>query len=106
MPEFDIEQYVGRPPWRIGDVVGEARIEVAHDTAWWVERVFGDAGYLDGDVFVTEYASLEQLASWILRQDGRAVPQEPDELRRLLKGSLQLVREGHEGEAPKLAAEA
>src|SRR5437773_1107570 len=42
MPEFDIEQYVGRPPWRIGDVVGEARIEVAHDTAWGVERVCGD----------------------------------------------------------------
>jgi proteasome accessory factor BC len=105
MPEFDIEQYVGRPPWQIGDIVGEARIEVAHDTAWWVERVFGDAGYLDGDVFVTEYASLEQLASWILRQDGRAVPQEPDELRRLLKESLQLVRERHEGEAPALATE-
>jgi proteasome accessory factor BC len=106
MPEFDIEAYVGRPPWQIGDLAGEARIAVAHDTAWWVERVFGDAGYLDADIFVTEYASLEQLASWILRQDGRAVPQEPDELRRLLKESLQLVRQRHEGEAPSLAPEA
>jgi proteasome accessory factor C len=105
MPEFEIEDYVGRPPWQIGDLVGEARIEVPHDTAWWVERVFGRAGYLDDDIFVTEYASLEQLATWILRQDGRAVPQEPDELRRLLKESLQRVREGHEGEPPALARE-
>jgi proteasome accessory factor C len=105
-PEFDIDDYVGRPPWQVGDLIGEARIEVAHDTAWWVERVFGETGRLEGDVFVTEYSSLEQLASWILRQDGRAVPQEPDELRRLLKESLQLVRERHEGEPPKLAPEA
>jgi proteasome accessory factor C len=104
-PEFDIDDYVGRPPWQIGDIVGEARIEVAHDTAWWVERVFGDAGHLDRDVFVTDYSSLEQLASWILRQDGRAIPQEPDELRRLIKESLQLVRDRHEGEAPRLAPE-
>jgi proteasome accessory factor C len=104
-PEFDIDDYVGRPPWQIGDLVGEARIEVAHDTAWWVERVFGEAGHLEDDVFVTEYSSLEQLASWILRQDGRAVPQEPADLRRLLKESLQLVRERHEGEPPKLAPE-
>jgi predicted DNA-binding transcriptional regulator YafY len=106
MPEFRIEDYVGRPPWQIGDLVGEARIEVAHDTAWWVERAFGDAGHLDGDVFVTEYSSLEQLASWILRQDGRAVPQEPDTLRRIVKEGLQLVRDRHEGDPPKLASAA
>jgi proteasome accessory factor C len=106
MPEFDIDDYVGRPPWQIGDLVGEARIEVAHDTAWWVQRVFGNAGSLDGDVFVTAYASLEQLASWILRQDGRAVPQEPDELRRLLKENLLRIRERHEGTEPSLATEA
>src|ERR687886_34406 len=70
--DFHIDDYIGRPPWQIGDLVGEARIEVAHDTAWWVERVFGGNGRLDGDVFVTEYSSAEQLASWILRQDGRA----------------------------------
>jgi predicted DNA-binding transcriptional regulator YafY len=104
-PEFNIDDYVGRPPWQIGDIVGEARIEVAHDTAWWVERVFGDAGHLEGDVFVTDYSSLEQLASWILRQDGRAIPQEPDELRRLIKESLQLVRERHEAEPPRVASE-
>jgi predicted DNA-binding transcriptional regulator YafY len=105
-PDFQIDDYVGRPPWQIGDLVGEARIEVGHDTAWWVERVYGEAGRMEGDVFVTEYSSLEQLASWILRQDGRAVPQEPPELRRIVKESLARVRERHEGEAPKLAREA
>ena len=39
--DFDVEEYRGRPPWQFGDVVGEARIEVAGDTAWWVERSYG-----------------------------------------------------------------
>jgi proteasome accessory factor BC len=104
--EFDIDDYVGRPPWQVGDIVGEARIEVGHDTAWWVERVYGEAGRLEDDVFVTPYSSLEQLASWILRQDGRAIPQGPDDLRRVVKTSLQRVREAHEGDAPELAREA
>src|SRR5256886_1171245 len=104
--DFRIDDFVGRPPWQIGDIVGEARIEVGHDTAWWVERAYGDAGRLDGDSFLTEYSSLEQLASRILRQDGRAVPVEPDDLRRVVKESLERVRERHSGEAPKLAREA
>jgi proteasome accessory factor BC len=103
--DFRIDEFVGRPPWQIGDIVGEARIEVGHDTAWWVERTWGEAGRLEDDVFVTEYSSLEQLTSWILRQDGRAIPQEPDELRRVVKESLALVAERHSGEAPKLARE-
>src|SRR5439155_57421 len=40
--DFDIDLYRDRPTWQIGDLVGEARIEVARDTAWWVERAFGD----------------------------------------------------------------
>jgi len=104
--DFEIDDYVGRPPWQVGDIVGEARVEVGHDTAWWVERVYGAAGRLEDDVFVTEYSSLEQLASWILRQDGRAIPQEPDELRRVVKESLQRVRERHEEDIPKVAREA
>src|SRR5436305_3321018 len=93
MPEFDIEDYVGRPPWQIGDLVGEARIEVAHDTAWWVERTYGDSGRVEDGVFITEYSSLPLLASWVLRQDGRAIPQAPEELRREVAKALKLVRE-------------
>jgi proteasome accessory factor BC len=102
--DFDIDVYRGRPPWQIGDKVGEARIELAGDTAWWVERAFGNAGQLDEGVFVTEYSSLPQLASWILRQDGRAIPIEPDELRREVAQSLRDVRARHETGPPRPAA--
>src|SRR5262249_36239397 len=94
--EFDIDKYRGRPPWQIGDRAGEARIELAGDTAWWVERAYGGAGELEDGVFVTDYSSLPQLASWILRQDGRAIPLEPDELRREVAQALRDVRARHE----------
>ena len=29
------------PPWQMGETVGEARIELSGDTAWWVERAYG-----------------------------------------------------------------
>jgi proteasome accessory factor C len=105
--DFDIDVYRGRPPWQIGDLVGEARIELAGDTAWWVDRAYGNAGRLEDDnVFVTEYSTVSQLASWILRQDGRAIPLEPDDLRREVAQALRTVRDRHEGAAPKPAAQA
>jgi proteasome accessory factor BC len=104
--DFDIDEYRGRAPWQIGEIEGEARIELAGDTAWWVERAFGSAGQLEDGVFVTGYSSLPQLASWMLRQDGRAIPVEPDELRREVAEALRAVRERHEEAPPKLAAPA
>jgi proteasome accessory factor BC len=104
--DFDIEQYRGRPPWQVGEIAGEARIEVRGDTAWWVQRAYGLTGRLEeGGVFVTDYSSIPQLASWVLRQDGRAVPLEPEELRREVAASLRRVRTGHEGKAPEPARE-
>lgn len=103
--DFDIEQYRGRPPWQIGDGVGTARIEVRGDTAWWVRRAYGSTGTLEDDVFVTDYSSLPQLASWVLRQNGRAVPLEPAELKREVAAALRRVREAHEGAAPQPARE-
>jgi predicted DNA-binding transcriptional regulator YafY len=104
-PDFEVDRYRGRPPWQIGEPVGEARIEVGGDTAWWVERTYGDSGKIEDGVFVTEYSSLPLLASWVLRQDGRAVPQGPEELRKEVARSLRLVRERHEGKPDELAAE-
>jgi predicted DNA-binding transcriptional regulator YafY len=101
--DFDVEGFRGRPPWQIGDAVGTARIEVRGDTAWWVARSYGSAGRLEEGEFVTGYSSISLLASWILRQDGRAVPVEPDELRRETARALRAVRAAHEGPAPKLA---
>jgi predicted DNA-binding transcriptional regulator YafY len=106
-PEFDVENYRGRAEWQFGDIVGEAKIEVAPDTAWWVERAFGgERNRIEGDVFATQYASSALLARWILRQDGRAVPLEPSELRRLVVEGARAARQAHEGAPPTPAAEA
>jgi proteasome accessory factor C len=103
--DFDVDQYRGRPPWQIGGAVGTARIEVRGDTAWWVRRAYGTTGTLEDDVFVTEYSSIPQLASWVLRQNGRAVPLEPHELKQEVSAALRRVREGHEGAPPQPARE-
>jgi proteasome accessory factor BC len=101
--EFDVTERRGRPDWQVGEVVGEARIEVRGDTAWWVQRAYGSTGRIEDDVFVTEYSSISALASWVLRQDGRAVPLEPEELRREVAASLRRVRDRHDGKAPEPA---
>jgi proteasome accessory factor BC len=104
--DFDIERYRGRPPWQIGDAVGRARIEVRGDTAWWVQRAYGTTGTFEDGIFATDYSSLPQLASWVLRQDGRAVPIQPAELRREVAAALRRVRDVHEGAPPEPAREA
>jgi len=97
-PEFDIELYRGRTEWQFGDIVGEAQIEVAPDTAWWVARAYGGTrNHIEGDIFTTQYASVDLLARWILRQDGRAVPLQPSELRRLTVEGARAARSAHEG---------
>ena len=103
---FDAEEYRQGPPWQVGETKGEAEIEVGGDTAWWVDRLFGRYGRIDDGVFVTEYSHLGQLSSWILRQDGRAIPLSPPELRRQVRADLDLVYERHSDKTPKLAAEA
>jgi proteasome accessory factor C len=103
--DFDVADLRGRPDWQIGDVAGEARIEVRGDTAWWVQRAYGSTGRIEDDVFVTEYSSVGALASWVLRQDGRAVPIEPDELRREVATALRRVRDRHEVKTQEPARE-
>ena len=110
--DFDIDQYRGRPPWQIGDIVGEARIEVAADTAWWVERAYGERGPARRRRLRHRLLVAAQLASWVLRQDGRAIPLEPDELRREVAAACASVRERHEeaaaeaGRTPRLPSRA
>jgi predicted DNA-binding transcriptional regulator YafY len=95
--DFDIDDYRGRAPWQIGPAVGRALVRVGRETAWWVERVYGQSGQVEEGVFETEYSSLGLLASWILRQDGRALPLEPPELRDEMVRALELVANRHEG---------
>ena len=104
--DLDIEEYRGKPPWQLGEPVGEARIAVGGDTAWWVERALGRAGRVEDGVFVTEYTNVDQLASWVLRQNGRAVPLEPAALKRSVAQGLRRVRELHGTAAPEPAKEA
>jgi proteasome accessory factor C len=105
--EFDIEEYRGRAEWQFGEIAGEAQIALAPDTAWWATRVFGSPrNRVEGDVFVTEYASLPLLARWVLRQDGRAVPLEPAPLRRLVVEGARAARRAHAGAPLEPAAPA
>jgi proteasome accessory factor C len=104
--EFSAQAHRPPPAWQMGEIVGEARIELSGDTAWWVERTLRRSGRVDDGVFVTPYANLEHLAAWVLRLDGRAVPLEPDELRREVAASLRKVRERHESAPPKVAGAA
>ena len=101
--DFDVEEHRIPRPWQIGDTVGRARIAVSGDTAWWVERTLSDAGTVEDGVFETDYASVELLAGWVLRQNGRAAPLEPDELIDAVSEALAALAESHDGEAPVIA---
>jgi proteasome accessory factor C len=102
-PDFHVDAYRVGEDWQHGPVAGTGRIAVTGDTAWWVHRTLSEAGTLADGVFETEYAAIEPLAGWVLRQNGRAVPLEPEELRTACAEGLRRVREAHEGEPPKLA---
>jgi predicted DNA-binding transcriptional regulator YafY len=102
-PEFDVEAHRVPRPWQIGEAVGSARIAVQGDTAWWVHRTLSDAGVLEDGVFKTSFARIDPLISWVLRQNGRAIPLEPKALRDGVADGLALLRATHDGESPALA---
>ena len=104
-PDFDVEAHRVPRPWQIGEPVGRARIAVAGDTAWWVHRTLADAGTLEDGVFETVFSQVGPLAGWVLRQNGRAVPLEPAELRDAVAAGLERLRQAHAGTAPELARE-
>jgi len=102
--DFDVEQHRVPKPWQIGETAGTARIAVSGDTAWWVERTLSDAGTVEDGVFETDFSSVELLAGWILRQNGRATPLEPGELRDAVAEGLARLDEAHAAEPPLPAA--
>ncbi len=101
--EFDVEAHRVPRPWQIGESIGTAQIEVQGDTAWWVHRTLADAGVLVDGVFTTDVSRLEPLVSWILRQNGRAVPLAPPELRHAVAAALTELQTGHDAETQPLA---
>jgi proteasome accessory factor C len=104
--DFDVSGYRGRPPWQVGDIAGEARIELAEDTAWWVERAYAGRGRVEDGIFVTPYSDVGQLAGWVLRQDGRARPLEPQELIDAVLKGLEQTAARHDGKPRRTAREA
>jgi proteasome accessory factor BC len=102
-PDFDVEEHRIPRPWQIGEIVGRARISVSDDTAWWVERTLSDAGVVEDGIFETDFANVDLLAGWVLRQNGRAVPLEPVELVESVAASLATLADAHDGEAPGVA---
>jgi len=103
--DFDPAEFRGFAPWQRGEIVGEARVELADDLAWIVERAFSQRSEVEGTTFVTPYAELSRLASWILGQEGRARPLEPPELVSLVDEGVEAVAAAHEGEPPTPARE-
>jgi proteasome accessory factor BC len=98
-PDFDVEEHRIPRPWQIGEIVGTARIAVSDDTAWWVARTLADAGSVDEGVFETDFAHVDLLSGWVLRQNGRAVVLEPEELRDAVAEGLNRLVEAHAGDA-------
>jgi predicted DNA-binding transcriptional regulator YafY len=100
--DFDPSGLRGRQAWQFGDIKGEAEIELDPDTSWWVERTIGK-GHVEDDIFRTDYADLKRLATWILKQDGRARPLAPPELVEEIGRSLEAVVTAHEGKPPRVS---
>jgi proteasome accessory factor C len=97
--DFDVEQHRVPRPWQIGEIVGTAKVAVSDDTAWWVARTLADAGTVEDGIFETDYATLDLLAGWVLRQNGRAVALEPEELREAVAEGLTRIEDAHAGDA-------
>ena len=76
---------------------------MSDDTAWWVERTLSDAGTVEDGTFETDFANVDLLAGWVLRQNGRAVPLDPAELVDAVAVALTALADAHDGDAPRVA---
>jgi proteasome accessory factor C len=101
--DFDPRIYASRADWQFGDPAGEAEVWISERIAWQVERHYGRYGSVrhtdDGDiVLTTEYASVRQLASWVLRLGEHARVLGPEELVRETTERVELLHARHSGE--------
>src|ERR687893_98207 len=104
--DFDPRVYATRTDWQLGDPVGTARIWVAPQIDWLVERHYGHAGTTvpaaevddapeEGKVFETEYGDERQIVSWILGLGERARILGPPELAERAAGAVRTIVERH-----------
>ena len=104
--DFDPRVYATRTDWQLGDTIGTARIWIAPQIDWLVERHYGHAGTItpaaevddapeDGKVFETEYGDERQIVSWILGLGERARILGPPELGERAAASVNTIIERH-----------
>jgi proteasome accessory factor C len=101
--DFDPRAYASRADWQFGEPVGEAEVLISERIGWQVERHYGRFGSVrhthDGDlVLTTDYASVRQLASWVLRLGEHARVLGPPELVREVADRVDLLHSRHTGE--------
>jgi predicted DNA-binding transcriptional regulator YafY len=107
--DFDPRIYAHRADWQFGDTLGTAEIRISERIAWQVERHFGQYGEVrpdasNGDVvLVTPYASVRQLASWVLSLGEHARVEAPPELAKAVSKRIDLLTRRHTRK-PRLAA--
>lgn len=68
---YDPEQFTARPPWLIGEAVGEADILVDPQLDWWVSRTYrrhiaGSRQVEDGTHYTLPYADPDPLLAWVV----------------------------------------
>ena len=104
--DFDPRVYATRTDWQLGDPIATARIWIAPQIDWLVERHFGDAGTItpaaeaddapeDGKVFETEYGDERQIVSWLLGLGERARVLGPPELLERASDAVRTITERH-----------
>ena len=98
--DFDPREYATRAAWQFGDALGTAELRVSERIAWQIERHYGHFGEIerqeDGTVlFRTEYASLRQMAGFVLPLAEHVVVEGPDELVAEVGQRIELLEERH-----------
>jgi proteasome accessory factor BC len=104
--DFDPRGYATRTDWQLGEPIGTARIWIAPQIDWLVERHFGEAGTItpaaeaddapeDGKVFETEYGDERQIVSWVLGLGERARILGPPELAERASDAVRTIIERH-----------
>jgi len=85
---FDLDAYVNRPPWQLGETVAEATVRVSAAMAWWVEAHYAHCGAIvaapgdSGDIlYTTGYHAALPLIAWALRLGEAAEIVAPQALR-------------------------
>lgn len=106
--DFDLEAYQDRPAWRLGPVVGTARVRVGPSMAWWVEAHWRHCGAVEAQddgsiVFVTDYADERRMLSWVLGLAEAAELLDPPALRDRLRERLVALRRLIASPVPEVA---